>query len=71
MTGKIESGNNKEFVLFEDDFEKFIEVYEKECKLNEFSVKSINEAAKKIFDRHMEDELSFKETYLKKEINSN
>ena len=34
------------------DFEKFIEVYEKECELNEFSVKSVNEAAKKIFERY-------------------
>lgn len=67
VAGKIEGGNNKEFVLFEDDFEKFIEVYEKECKLNEFSVKSINEAAKKIFDRHNEDVVSFKEIHLKKE----
>jgi len=67
VAGKIEGINNKEFVLFEDDFEKFIEVYEKECKLNEFSVKSINEAAKKIFDRHNEDVVSFKEINVKKE----
>ena len=48
VASKIEGNNNKkDFVLFEDDFEKFIEVYEKECELNEFSIKSINEAAKK------------------------
>ncbi len=61
VTNKIESSNKKEFVLFEDDFEKFIEVYEKECNLNEFSIKSINEAAKKIYDYHNESMISFKE----------
>lgn len=67
VTNKIEGSNSKEFVLFEDDFEKFIEVYEKECELNEFSVKSVNEAAKKIFDYHNESLISFKEINVKKE----
>ena len=61
VTNKIQGSNKKEFVLFEEDFEKFIEVYEKECDLNEFSIKSINEAAKKIYDYHNESIISFKE----------
>lgn len=67
VSSKIEGSHKKEFVLFEDDFEKFIEVYEKECGLNEFSVKSINEAAKKIYDYHNESIISFKEMNIKKE----
>lgn len=67
VTNKIEGSNAKEFVLYEDDFEKFIEVYEKECELNEFSVKSVNEAAKKIFDYHNESLISFKEINVKQE----
>lgn len=67
VTSKIEGSNKKEFVIYEDDFENFIEVYEKECKLNEFSIKSINEAAKKIFDYHNESIISFKEINAKKE----
>lgn len=67
VTSKIEGSNKKEFVIYEDDFENFIEVYEKECKLNEFSIKSINEAAKKIFDYHNESIISFKEINTKKE----
>ena len=67
VTSKIAGSNKKEFVLFEEDFEKFIEVYEKECNLNEFSVKSINEAAKKIYDYHNESIISFKEINVKKE----
>ena len=42
VTNKIQGSDKKEFVLYEEDFEKFIEVYEKECDLNEFSIKSIN-----------------------------
>lgn len=61
VVGKIPSSGKKEFVLFEEDFEKFIELYEKECDLNEFSIKSINEAAKKIYDYHNESIISFKE----------
>ena len=67
VSSKIDGGRKKEFVLLEDDFEKFIEVYEKECELNEFSVKSINEAAKKIYDYHSESIINFKETNVKKE----
>ena len=68
VTSKIEGSNKKEFVLFEEDFEKFIEVYEKECNLNEFTVKSINEAAKKIYDYHNESIISFKELNIKKDV---
>lgn len=66
VTSKIEGSDKKEFVIYEDDFENFIEVYEKECKLNEFSIKSINEAAKKIFDYHNESIINFKEVNTKK-----
>lgn len=68
VVNKIESNKEREFVLFEDDFAKFIEIYEKECKLNEFSLKSIEGAAKKIFDYHKESFISFKEINKKKEI---
>ena len=66
VTSKIECTSKNEFVLFEDDFEKFIDVYEKECALNEFSIKSVNEAAKKIFMCHNESIISFKELNVKK-----
>lgn len=65
VVGKVPGSNKKEFVLFEEDFEKFIEVYEKQCDLNEFSIKSINEAAKKIYDYHNESIISFKEMNVK------
>lgn len=58
---KIESDNNKEFVIFEEDFNKFIEIYERQCQLNEFSIKSIENAAKKIFDYHQRSIINFKE----------
>lgn len=67
VTGKIPGSNKKEFVLYEDDFEKFIEVYEKECDLNEFSINSINDAAKKIYECHNDSIISFKEINTKKE----
>lgn len=67
---KIQGSDKKEFVLFEDDFEKFIEVYEKECDLNEFSIKSINEAAKNIYEYHNNSIISFKEMNVKKENNN-
>lgn len=66
VASKVEGSNKKEFVIFEDDFEKFIDVYEKECDLNGFSIKSINEAAKKIFDYHNESIINFKEINTKK-----
>lgn len=66
VSHKIQGRNNKEFVVFEDDFEKFIEIYEKECDLNGFSIKSVNEAAKKIYENHKESIITFKETYIKK-----
>lgn len=67
VASQIQGSNKKEFVLFEDDFEKFIEVYEKECDLNEFSIKSINEAAQKIYDYHNESVISFREINAKKD----
>jgi hypothetical protein len=67
VASQIQGSDKKEFVLFEDDFEKFIEVYEKECDLNEFSIKSINEAAQKIYDYHNESVISFREINAKKD----
>ncbi len=67
VSDKITCPNPYEFVVLEDDFEKFIEVYEKESKLNEFSIKSIEEAAKKIFDYHKKSLIQFKEINKKKE----
>lgn len=68
VTNKIDSVNKNEFVLFEDDFEKFIEVYEKECELNGFTINSINEAAKSIYKCHSESSINFKETNVKKGV---
>lgn len=66
VASKIEGSDKKEFALFEDDFEKFIEVYEKECNLNEFSIKAVNDAAKKIYEYHNDSLISFKESNIKK-----
>ena len=63
---KIQGAGKKRFVIFEDDFEKFIETYEKECDLNEYSVKSVNEAAKSIYDYHKESLISYTEINVKK-----
>ena len=70
VASKVEGSDKKEFVIFEDDFDKFIEVYEKECDLNEFSIKSINEAAKKIYDYHNESLISFNEITTKNSSNT-
>ena len=70
VASKIEGSNKKEFVIHEDDFEKFIEVYEKECNLNEFSIKSINEAARKIYDYHNESLINFNEINAKNNSNN-
>lgn len=66
VASKIEGSDKKEFALFEDDFEKFIEVYEKECNLNEFSIKAVDDAAKKIYEYHNDSLISFKESNIKK-----
>ena len=71
VTDKISSPNDKEFVLYEDDFEKFIDVFEKNCKLSEFSLKSIEDAGRKIFEYHRKSLLRFKEINKKKEKNNN
>ena len=63
---KIQGAGKKRFVIFEDDFEKFIETYEKDCDLNEYSVKSVNEAAKSIYDYHKESLISYTEINVKK-----
>ena len=67
---KIESNREKEFVLFETEFEKFIEVYEKECKLNAFAIKSIEKSAKSIFDYHKKSLISFKQVVAKESANA-
>ena len=51
-----------ELILLEKDFEKRIENYEKKCLLNDFSVKSIEDATKKVYDYHLESLNNFKKT---------
>lgn len=68
VVNKIECNSEKEFVLFETDFDKFIQVFEKECSLNDFSLKSIEDAAKKIYEYHKDSLISFKEVNKKKGV---
>ena len=66
VSKKIKSESQREFILGEDEFDKFIEVYEKECKLNDFSIKAVEKTAKKIFSYHKKSLLSFEQLSKKK-----
>lgn len=54
VASKVVSSKPGELVLLEHDFARCIERYEKSSKLNSFTVKSIEDATKKIYDYHSE-----------------
>lgn len=60
VASKVISSKRGELVLLERDFEKSIERYEKSSKLNDFTVKSIEDATKKIYEYHSESIIQFK-----------
>jgi len=66
VASKIVSSKIGELVLLEQNFAKAIEKYEKSSNLNDFTVKSIEEATKKIYDYHNESIISFKKMNEKK-----
>lgn len=68
VASKIVSSKPRELVLLEQDFAKNIEKYEKNSTLNSFTIKSIEEATKKIFDCHNESIISYKKINEKKNI---
>jgi hypothetical protein len=60
VASKIINANPRELVLLENQFFKSIEKYERNSNLNSFTIKSIEEATKKIFDYHNESSKNFK-----------
>jgi hypothetical protein len=69
VASKIISSKERELVLLEDDFAKSIEKYEKSTNLNDFTVKSIEDATKKIYQYHSESLINFKKMNDKKSKN--
>ena len=66
VASKVVSTKPGELVLLEHDFAKSIEKYEKSSNLNNFTVKSIEDATKKIYEYHQESIVSFKQMNEKK-----
>ena len=60
VASKIVSSKPRELVLLEQNFTRTIEKYEKSSNLNDFTVKSIEDATKKIYDYHLESTIQFK-----------
>ena len=60
VASRVISNKVGELVLLEPNFSKTIEKYEKSSNLNDFTVKSIEEATKKIYDYHIESSEQFK-----------
>lgn len=60
VVSKIIKRKPGELVLLENDFSKTIEKYEKSSNLNNFTIKSIEDATKKIFDYHNESSINYK-----------
>ena len=60
VVSKVVSSQPGELVLLERDFAKSIEKYEKSSNLNDFTVKSVEDATKKIYDYHLESLANFK-----------
>lgn len=54
VVSKIITRHPKEIVVLEQDFAKCIEKYERTSKLNDFTVKSIEDATQKIYNYHTE-----------------
>lgn len=67
VASKVISSKPGELVLLEHDFAKSIEKYEKSSNLNSFTVKSIEDATKRIYDYHNESMVNYKKM---KEIES-
>lgn len=60
VASKVVSSKMGELVLLEQNFAKTIEKYEKSSNLNDFTIKSIEDATKKIYDYHLESSGQFK-----------
>ena len=71
VASKIVTSKTGELVLLEQDFAKIIEKYEKSSNLNSFTVKSIEDATKKIYDYHNESIIQFKKVNEKQGVKSN
>ena len=69
VASKVVSSKPGELVLLEHDFARSIEKYEKSSNLNSFTVKSIEDATKKIYEYHQESVVSFKQMNVKKTNN--
>lgn len=60
VVSKMIKSKPGELVLLENDFVKTIERYEKNSNLNNFTIKSIEDATQRIFDYHNESEENYK-----------
>ena len=69
VVSKIVISKPGELILVEKDFAKRIEKYEKNCVLNDFSAKSIEDATEKIYKYHLESLENFKKTDNKNVVN--
>ena len=60
VASKIITSRPGQLILQEQDFVRSIERYEKSSGLNNFTVKSIEEATQKIYDYHTESIVQYK-----------
>lgn len=60
VASKIISKKAGELVLLEQDFTRSIERYEKSSKLNDFTIKSIEDATQKVFSYHSDSLTNYK-----------
>ena len=67
VASKIITSKPGELILLEQNFVKSIERYEKRSGLNDFTIKSIEDATKKIYDYHNESIIQFKKVNEKQE----
>lgn len=65
VASKIINSRVRELVILEQDFTKSIERYEKSSGLNDFTIKSIEDATKKIYDYHNESIIQYKQMHEK------
>lgn len=71
VASKIITSKPGKLILLEQNFEKSIERYEKNSGLNNFTVKSIEEATQKIYDYHNESIIQYKSLNEKKNNKKN
>ena len=69
VASKIISSKPGELVLLEQDFTRTIERYEKSSNLKDFTIKSIEDATKKIYDYHIESMANYKKMNEKEAVN--